>query len=72
MHIYHAGAYNVKAVVDKIAPKSGGQELIREMWRTKAASFGNNSQNYSQVALASQLILNDIVYKEFEAVYNCD
>tara|TARA_Y100000385_G_scaffold222172_1_gene232027 strand:- start:701 stop:1654 length:954 start_codon:yes stop_codon:yes gene_type:complete len=71
LHIYHAGAYNVKAVVDKIAPKSGGQDLIREMWMTKAASFGNNSQNYSQVALASQLILYDIVHEEFEAVYNC-
>ena len=66
LHVYHAGAYNVKAVVDKINPTKGGQELITEMWRTKAASFGNSSQNYSQLALASHLVLNDIVIKKLQ------
>jgi hypothetical protein len=33
-----------------------------EMWQTKAASFGNNSQNYTQLALASQFILDELVY----------
>jgi hypothetical protein len=63
LHVYHAGAMNVKAVVDKIQPKTGSQELIKQMWQTSAASFGNSSQNYSQLALASQLILSDMVSK---------
>ena len=66
LHVYHAGAYNVKAVVDKINPTKGGQELITEMWRTKAASFGNSSQNYSQLALASHLVLSDIVIQKLQ------
>jgi len=66
LHVYHAGAYNVKAVVAKINPTKGGQELITEMWRTKAASFGNSSQNYSQLALASHLVLSDIVIQKLQ------
>ena len=61
MHVYHAGAMNVRAVVDKIDPKVGNQELILKMWQTSAAAFGNSSQNYTQLVLASQLILNDMV-----------
>jgi hypothetical protein len=61
LHVYHAGAMNVSAVVDKINPKEGSQELITQMWVTQAASFGNNSQNYTQLSLASQLILDDMV-----------
>jgi hypothetical protein len=61
LHVYHAGAMNVKAVVDKINPKKGGQELITKMWQTSAASFGNSSQNYTQLALASHLVLNEFV-----------
>ena len=71
LHVYHAGAYNVRAVVEKIAPKTGGKELIQKMWHTKAAAFGNNSQNYSQVAIAAQLILHDIVHEEFDDVFSC-
>ncbi len=59
LHVYHAGALNVKAVVDVINPSTGGQELIKAMWQNKAAQFGNNSQNYSQIALASQLIVSE-------------
>jgi hypothetical protein len=71
MHIYHAGAGNVRAVVDKIAPRKGGKDLILSMWKTKAASFGNSSQNYSQVAIAAQLILHDIIYNKCEMIYHC-
>jgi hypothetical protein len=63
LHVYHAGAYNVAAVVDKIQPKEGAQKLIMDMWQNKAAGFGNCSQNYSQIALAAHLILHDIVYE---------
>ena len=66
LHIYHAGASNVAAVLNIIQPMEGSQKLIKSMWQNKAASFGNCSQNYSQLAIASQLILHDMVYS------NCD
>ncbi len=64
LHVYHAGAGNVGAVVNKINPTQGSQELIKTMWQTSAASFGNSSQNYTQLALASQLILHDMVQEK--------
>ena len=63
LHVYHAGAYNVGAVVEKIKPDNGTQELIQSMWQNKAAGFGNCSQNYSQIAIAAHLILHDLVYE---------
>lgn len=71
LHVYHAGAGNVSAVVDKIAPQKGSMEIIKEMWQNTAAQFGNNSQNYSQLALASQLILHDIVHANSDYVLKC-
>lgn len=71
LHVYHAGSGNVAAVVNAIAPTEGGQQLIQSMWITSAASFGNNSQNYSQLALASQLILHDIVHDSSNCVLYC-
>ena len=68
LHIYHAGAGNVAAVLNVINPQEGGQELIKSMWQNKAAGFGNCSQNYSQLAIASQLILHDMVYSNCEDV----
>ena len=68
LHIYHAGAGNVAAVLNLIQPKEGSQELIKAMWQNKAAGFGNCSQNYSQLAIASQLILRDLVYNNCEEV----
>lgn len=71
LHVYHAGALNVSAAVDKINPEEGGQALIAQMWQTTAANFGNNSQNYSQLALASQLILNEIIQEEADCILGC-
>jgi len=71
MHIYHAGAGNVAAVVAKIKPNSGSQALLKQMWTTSAASFGNNSQNYSQLILAAQLILNNMIYNECDDIIHC-
>ena len=68
LHIYHAGAGNVAAVLNLIQPKEGSQELIKAMWQNKAAGFGNCSQNYSQLAIASHLILRDLVYTNCEEV----
>jgi hypothetical protein len=71
MHIYHAGAYNVEAVVDAIKPKKGGKELIAKMWKTKAKGFKNASQNYSQVALASLIKLNQLIINDCELIILC-
>ncbi len=68
LHIYHAGAGNVAAVLKVIKPIEGSQELIKSMWQNKAAGFGNCSQNYSQLAIASQLILHDMVYSSCDGV----
>ena len=71
LHVYHAGAGNVSAVVAKINPKIGGQSLIQSMWVNTAAQFGNNSQNYTQLALASQLILDEMVHAECDYILRC-
>lgn len=71
LHVYHAGASNVNAVVSKINPTAGGQSLIQAMWVNTAGNFGNNSQNYTQLALASQLILDEIVHRESDYILNC-
>ena len=63
LHVYHAGAGNVGAVINKINPSEGGQQLITKMWQTKAAKFKNSSQNYTQLALASQIIIAGMMEK---------
>lgn len=64
LHIYHAGAGNVEAVIDSIAPTTGGQQLIATMWVSSAGNFKNSSQNYSQLALASMMILDELIYEK--------
>lgn len=71
LHVYHAGALNVDAVVQKIGPSEGSQELIKKMWVNTAANFGNNSQNYSQLALASQLVLHELVHERCDYILDC-
>ena len=61
MHVYHAGSGNVSAVMRKIQPTSGGQELIQRMWTTSAGAFGNSSQNYTQITLAAHLVLQELI-----------
>jgi len=63
LHIYHAGAYNVKNALKKIDVKVSGMEMIKELWQTEAKGFKNASQNYSQVALASLLQLNELIHE---------
>ncbi|MBC7425452.1 MAG: transglycosylase SLT domain-containing protein [Bacteroidia bacterium] len=60
LHAYHAGPGNVKCAVDAIAPTEGGISLISKLWQTECGGFRNESQNYSQIALASILLFNEI------------
>ena len=69
MHVYHAGAGNVAAVVNKINPDEGGMNLIRTMWQTEAAGFKNESQNYSQIALAAIISFDKIISQDNEFIY---
>lgn len=65
LHVYHAGYGNVKAVVDAIKPTEGDNALILKMWQTSAGQFKNASQNYSQLAIAGLMILEEIIQQQF-------
>lgn len=69
LHSYHAGMGNVKAVIQKINPDKGGIELIKTMWQTEAKGFKNQSQNYSQIALATQLAFEKIVDENPDSIF---
>ena len=72
LHVYHAGAGNVRAVVNQIGNVATGEELIQKMWVTTAADFGNSSQNYSQLALAAHIQLAQIIRSKTTcSVYKC-
>lgn len=55
MHVYNAGAGNVRKAVAAVGEVRTGEELIMKLWKTQAGAFGNSSQNYSQLALASYI-----------------
>ena len=71
LHVYHAGAGNVKKAIDIVNPSVGNNELITTLWRTEAGGFRNASQNYSQLALASLLQLDAIIYEKCKFIYYC-
>ncbi len=69
LHAYHAGAGNVKCVLDAINPKEGGVKLFQQIWTTTCRSFKNESQNYSQIALASLLRFDEILKQDGDTVF---
>lgn len=69
LHAYHAGSGNVSAAMNKLNPTEGGQQLIRALWRTEAAGFKNESQNYSQIALAALLNFESILQMDKDTVF---
>jgi len=71
LHVYHAGAKNVQAATSKIQIVNNGQDLIRKLWQTSASNFKNSSQNYSQIAIAAMLTLNDIIQQDCQNIYSC-
>ncbi len=68
LHNYHAGGGNVRAAFRKIRPEEGGMRLIRDLWQTRAAGFGNASQNYSQLALSALVELEVVIRNECEII----
>lgn len=71
MHVYHAGAGNVKNAINVVNPEKGDMELIKKLWKTEVGQFRNASQNYSQLALASLIELDNIIYKKCQFIYHC-
>ncbi|MFM7217643.1 MAG: transglycosylase SLT domain-containing protein [Bacteroidota bacterium] len=69
LHAYHAGAGNVHCVIDAINPQSGGVPLIQQVWQTTCGGFKNESQNYSQIALASILNFDQLINLDGDTVY---
>lgn len=61
LHCYHAGAGNVEGALAQFEPKVGGIPLMAKLWRTEYGGFKNASQNYSQVAIASMIELDNIM-----------
>ncbi|PCJ00472.1 MAG: hypothetical protein COB15_02890 [Flavobacteriales bacterium] len=71
LHTYHAGAGNVRNAINFINPIMGNMELIKTLWQTEVGSFRNASQNYSQLALASLIELDNIINKKCKSIYYC-
>lgn len=69
LHVYHAGAYNVGKAI-KCVPEDlrCGNDIITELWKVECGSFRNASQNYSQVALASLIELESVIYSNCENI----
>jgi Transglycosylase SLT domain len=72
LHAYHAGPGNVACVINQINPDKGGVELLKQMWQTECGGFKNESQNYSQIALANILIFDGFVNRFKDSVYTID
>ncbi len=63
LHIYNAGGGSVSQAAAVIGHVDDPYEFIQTLWKTKAGRFGNQSQNYSQVALASYCKYRDFLFQ---------
>lgn len=62
MHVYHAGAYNVRKALMNSSCKIPNMEMIYCLWQTRSGAFQSASQNYSQLILTAYIK----VYKMFD------
>ncbi len=69
LHAYHAGCGNVNCVINKINPGKGGISLFSELWKTECGGFKNESQNYSQIALANIITFEQFINQYKDTVY---
>lgn len=58
MHVYHAGAYNVRKALQILPNVPSGKAFIQALWNVEYGSFKNAAQNYSQLVLSSYLEFN--------------
>ncbi len=69
LHNYHAGAGNVDRVLTHVVkPNCGCKSIITKIWHAEYGGFKNASQNYSQLALASLLVLDEFIKTECKPV----
>jgi tetratricopeptide (TPR) repeat protein len=59
----------VRCVITALNPSEGGVELLRKVWQTECRGFKNESQNYSQIALATQLQFDQLLMQDGDTVY---
>lgn len=69
MHIYHAGWNNVSCMLNQINPEEGGIALFKKIWTTECRGFRNESQNYSQIALASIVLFENMLHEDGDTVF---
>jgi len=71
LHVYHAGAGNVEKALNKLdfCEEDGSMEVIKKLWNTTAGAFGPASQNYSQVALACLIELDQLINKNSAEIF---
>lgn len=69
LHAYHAGAGNVRCVINSLNPTEGGVALFQQIWQTTCASFKNESQNYSQIALGALLNFDALIQRDGDTVF---
>ncbi|GIV27074.1 MAG: hypothetical protein KatS3mg027_0888 [Bacteroidia bacterium] len=62
MHVYHAGAYNVRNALMKSNCTYNDMRLIYCLWQTRTGAFQSASQNYSQLILTAYIK----VYKKLD------
>ena len=72
LHIYHAGARNVESLLSQQEEPLQGMDLIKWMWTNEYGNFKNASQNYSQLAIAAMLTLQDIVLEDCDYIFQCN
>ena len=72
LHIYHAGAGNVQGLLQQQETPLKGKELIVWMWQNEYGNFKNASQNYTQVAIAALLSLQDEIYEHCDFIFDCE
>src|SRR5207247_1400136 len=65
----HAGAGNVHCALNKMQPKEGGIALFNQLWQTECGGFKNESQNYSQIALASISNFDEMIQEDGDTVF---
>ncbi len=69
LHAYHAGAGSVHCVIEQLNPSKGGVDLFMQIWQTECGRFKNQSQNYSQIALASLMSFDEIINHDGDTVF---
>lgn len=72
LHAYHAGPGNLACVINQLNPTEGGVDLFKQIWKTECGGFKNESQNYSQIALANILLFDEYVNRFKDTVFTIE